>query len=178
MLNLESALIVPVPAAETLVGPFRDRYDPGAALGVPAHITILYPFKLPGAIDETVERELRRLFGSFGAFHFTLTAVRRFGDEGLYLAPEPAEPFRQLTLAAQAYSPETPPYGGQFSDIVPHLTVARRQAEKRLDAIACEFEAAAAGDLPIRTWASAVVLMDTVSGRWAVRAIFKLMDVT
>jgi hypothetical protein len=41
----ESALVVP--EAEPLVKPFRDRYDPSAAAGVPAHITLLYPFKQP-----------------------------------------------------------------------------------------------------------------------------------
>jgi hypothetical protein len=35
----ESALVVP--EAEPLVKPFRDRYDPSAAAGVPAHITLL-----------------------------------------------------------------------------------------------------------------------------------------
>jgi 2'-5' RNA ligase superfamily len=66
-----------VPAAEPLVSPFRDLYDPGAAIGVPAHVTILYPFKSPDAIDEVVRNDLRRCFSGFGAFDFALTAIRR-----------------------------------------------------------------------------------------------------
>ena len=43
----ESALVILVPEAEPLVRPFRHRFDPSAALGVPAHITLLYPFIAP-----------------------------------------------------------------------------------------------------------------------------------
>src|SRR5215216_5253276 len=38
-----SALIVAVPEAEPLVGGWRLRYD-DASLGVPAHVTLLFPF--------------------------------------------------------------------------------------------------------------------------------------
>jgi hypothetical protein len=75
MLKLESALVAPVPAAEALVGAFRDLYDPGAAVGVPAHVTILYPFKPPDAIDEVVHDDLRRCFGRLKAFDFALIIV-------------------------------------------------------------------------------------------------------
>jgi hypothetical protein len=67
----ESALVVLVPEAEPLVKPFRDRYDPSAAAGVPAHITLLYPFKPPDEIDSTVLENLRRLFCGFSSFRFS-----------------------------------------------------------------------------------------------------------
>jgi hypothetical protein len=50
MSPIESALVVLVPEAEVLVKPFRDRFDPLAAAGVPAHITLLYPFKHPDGL--------------------------------------------------------------------------------------------------------------------------------
>jgi len=53
-MSIESALMVLVPEDELLVKPFRDRYDPSAADGVPAHVTLLYPFKPPDEIDQTV----------------------------------------------------------------------------------------------------------------------------
>jgi hypothetical protein len=59
-LELESTLVVVVPEAEALVGSFRDLYDPIAAAGVPAHITVLYPFKSPEEVNETVMGDLRR----------------------------------------------------------------------------------------------------------------------
>ena len=47
MSSSESALVVLVPEAEGVVKPFRDLHDPSAAAGMPAHITLLYPFKHP-----------------------------------------------------------------------------------------------------------------------------------
>ena len=41
MTAIQSALVVLVPEAEGLVKDFRDRYDPSATAGVPAHITLL-----------------------------------------------------------------------------------------------------------------------------------------
>jgi hypothetical protein len=40
----ESALIIEVPAAEAVVGRHRSELDANAALGIPAHITVLAPF--------------------------------------------------------------------------------------------------------------------------------------
>ncbi|CAM5691577.1 hypothetical protein SCHAM137S_06449 [Streptomyces chartreusis] len=47
----------------------------------------------------------------------------------LYLAPEPDTHFRRLTDAITERWPENPPFGGQFDDVVPHLTVAQGQDE-------------------------------------------------
>jgi 2'-5' RNA ligase len=143
---------------------------------VPAHITVLYPFKRPDGIDGAVHDDLRRCFSRFSSFDFTLTAIRRFSDEVLYLAPEPEEPFRQLTLAVWGYSPETPPYGGRFSEIVPHLTIAQPRNGRPLSEIVREFKDASRGALPIHARASEVTLIDTMSGRWRISATFRLSE--
>src|SRR5438874_2395129 len=134
----ESALVVLVPAAEGLVRPFRDRHDTAAALGVSAHITLLHPFKPPDEIDAAVLGRLQTGFAGFAQITFTLAKVQRFPGV-LYLAPDPAEPFRALTRAISAWYPETPPYGGKWPDIVPHLSVANVTDERELDRIAGEF---------------------------------------
>jgi hypothetical protein len=92
----------------------------------------------------------------------------------LYLAPEPDESFRQLTLSIWNLFPETPPYGGKWPDIIPHLSVAQLANEQRLTAIAADFAMASQRKLPIRAIASKVALMDTRSGHWSVRAMFSL----
>jgi hypothetical protein len=84
-----SALVVLVPEAEASVKPFRDRYDPSAAAGMPAHITLLYPFKPPDEVDEAVLGNLRHCFTRFARIQFSLNSIRRFPVEVLYLAPEP-----------------------------------------------------------------------------------------
>jgi hypothetical protein len=169
----EAALVVLVPEAEALVKPFRDRHDPSAAVGVPAHVTLLYPFKPPDAVGAAVLDKLRHGFARFAPFRFSLGSIRRF-PEVLYLAPEPDEPFRQLTSAIWDWYPETPPYGGKWPDIVPHLSVARLADEQQLDRIAEEFARASHRTLPIGATAAEVALMDNCSGRWQVRATLGL----
>jgi 2'-5' RNA ligase len=171
MLPLESSLMIVVPEAEGLVKPFREKYDPSAAVGVPAHITLLYPFKSPTEINAIVLDNLNKCFARFPPFAFSLAETRRFGVQTLYLAPEPDEPFRQLTMAIWACHPETPPYGGRYSDVVPHLSVADQcRNERQLECIAVEFAAASLGELPIGARAAEVTLMDTTSGRWEIRS--------
>jgi 2'-5' RNA ligase len=171
---VEAALVVLVPEAEALVKPFRDRYDPSAGAGMPAHITLLYPFKPPDLIDEAVLDELRGCFAGFASIQFALGPIRRFPTEVLYLAPEPDAPFRALTLAIWQRYPQTPSYGGKWPDIVPHLSVASLADEQRLDRVTKDFVEASQTRLPIRATASKVALMDNRSGRWQVRATFSL----
>ena len=122
-----------MPEAEPLVKALRERFDSSAAAGVPAHITILYPFMPPGEITPEVVAELRDFFAQFAAFEFTLPELRRF-PEVLYLAPSPAEPFKALTHAVVERYPDYPPYGGGYSEVIPHLTIAdvdRSRATRR-----------------------------------------------
>lgn len=172
----QSALGVLVPEAEALVKPFRDRYDPSAAEGVPAHITILVPFKPPEALTAEVLETLRRLFAGFTRFTFALTEVRRFPDV-LYLAPAPDTPFQALTQAVVDRFPETPPYGGAFDHVVPHLTIAQTAEAEQLNQITQDFERASAGKLPISAAVTEVVLLDNASGPWRFRARFALSHI-
>src|SRR5216684_218718 len=174
MSPIESALVVLVPEAEAVAKPFRDQYDPSAAAGMPAHITLLYPFKAPREVDNITLGKLRDCFARFEPIQFSLSNIRRFQIEVLYLAPEPDEPFRQLTLSIWNLFPETPPYGGKWPDVVPHLSVARVTDEAQLTTIADDFAKAAQGKLPIHAIASKVALMEKRSGRWSVRAMFSL----
>jgi 2'-5' RNA ligase len=174
MSPIESALVVLVPEADDLAKPFRDQYDPSAADGMPAHITLLYPFKLPDKDDQAALDALCKRFQRFAPFQFSLASIRRFPDAVLYLAPEPDEPFRQLTLAIWDQYPESPPYGGKWPYIVPHLSLAWVSDEQKLDRIADDFAQASRGRLPIRATAAEVALMEKRSGRWSVRATFGL----
>ena len=169
----ESALVVLVPTAETLVKPFRDRYDPSAAAGMPAHVTLLYPFKRRDESSDGLLNELRHHLARFAPFTFSLRDTRRFPG-ALYLAPEPAEPFRELTLAIWRWYPDTPPYSGKWPDVVPHLSVANVADERELDRVADDFAQASAAVLPINATATDVALMDNSSGCWQVRATFEL----
>lgn len=138
----ESALIVAVPEAEPAVAALRAAYDPAASWGVPAHITVLYPFLPPERIDPRVLAAVRETVAAVPAFDLVLARTRRFGDQVLWLAPEPDAPLRALTAAVWARFPQAPPYGGQFAEVVPHLTVTDGQPP----------EVMAAADEQVRPW--------------------------
>lgn len=151
----QSALLLLVPAAEPAVGEHRARLDASARDGVPAHLTVLYPFLPPWLIDDVVLASLAGLFAGFPAFRFTLDRVGWFGDEVVWLGPHDEAPFRALTELVFAAFPGCAPYGGQYADVVPHLTVGHLGGVPALRAAG----EAAGHCLPIEASATEVTLM-------------------
>jgi hypothetical protein len=94
----QSAVLVPVPEAEPAVSRHRARLDRAAAWGVPAHVTILYPFATPPAITAATMAALAGAVASVHAFDCGFPATGWFGQDALWLAPRPAGRFRALTL--------------------------------------------------------------------------------
>jgi 2'-5' RNA ligase len=168
----QSGLIVEIPEAEPAVRQLRQRLDPSAAAGVPAHITVLFPFMPPNAIDAAVLAELGRLFAGARAFSVRLGHTDWFGDEVLWLAPRDPAPFRALTERVHAAFPAFPPFEGRFEDVVPHLTVADRQPLSDLRAA----EAAVQAHLPVEARVTAVTLItkQAAGARWSRTATFSL----
>ena len=177
-LDWESALLVPVPAAEPAVGQYRGRLDEAARDGVPAHITVLYPFLPPAGIDKTLLAALGRLFAGHAAFGFTLDKVGWFGEELVWLGPRDAAPFSALTDLAFTAFPSCPPYGGRHTEVIPHLTIGHAGGAQALGAAA----EAVRPWLPIEAVATEVILMvgprpgipGTPPGQWRTIATFPL----
>jgi len=170
-----SGLIIEVPEAEPAVGEPRSRLDGNARLGIPAHITVLFPFMPPAYIDDAVLRRLAGLFAAVPAFEHRLVRTSWFGEDVLWLAPDDDAPFRSLTELVHREFPDYPPFGGQYEDVVPHLTIADR----------CPFEQMRAAEhlvekhLPISCVARGVSLMvqRDASGAWTRSDWFALGDV-
>ena len=158
-----SALYLPVPVAEPLVAEHRLRWDPAAADGVPAHVTILFPFLDPARIDETVRAELRAIAAAVPRFTLRFERVGRFPDV-VWLAPEPVAPVAALTDAVVARWPDHPPYGGVFEVVVHHLTVADGAPEPVLD----ELERLLPAGLPLAQWVTELHLATRRAGAWSV----------
>jgi 2'-5' RNA ligase len=170
--ELRTALIVAVPDAAPMVDPWLERTCRARpSVGIPAHITLLFPFVPAAQVDNELMDDLRSLFARFAAFPFTLDRPERF-PEVLYLAPAPARPFTLLTEAIVTRYPECPPYEGAYDAIVPHLTVAQGDAAA-LD----EAEADIRSALPIESVAHEVLLLEELEPswvRWRTRARFQL----
>ena len=159
----ESAFLVRVPEAESLVGELRRRFDPSAALGVPVHITVLYPFMSSMLIDEGVLASAKRIVSAMKEFHFELNAIGRFPDAS-YLSPDPIESFVSLTQALVREFPNYPPYGGRFSTIVPHLTVADKSAANA--AIAEQELKVRIKNQPVQCECQHLELWENSTGKW------------
>jgi hypothetical protein len=85
-----TAVIVAVPQVEPLVSEHRQQLDVAAGWGVPAHVTVLYPFVEPEAISDTLITTLAAVVRSVSAFDVCFVRTRWFGQDVLWLDPEPA----------------------------------------------------------------------------------------
>lgn len=132
--DLRGTLVLPVPEAEPLVGRWRMEHDPPAPFGIPAHITLLFPFRPVRWLGEEGVAELAAIFRALPPGQFALTRVGRFSGV-IYLAPEPADPFIELTRRLSTRFGLLP-YGRADRGRTPHLTVARHEDAGFLDRIA------------------------------------------
>ncbi len=154
----QTALLVPVPAAEPAVGRHRRSLDPSAGWGVPAHVTVLFPFLPPSLVSDSVVARIEQTLRGVPAFDFALDRTEWFGDQVVWLAPEPDEPFRRLIRTLSDAFPECPPYGGAYDEQVPHLTIGQRSDDAALAALQVA-AASVATCLPLRTTADTILLM-------------------
>jgi 2'-5' RNA ligase len=168
----ESAVLVPVPEAEPVVSRHRARLDRAAGWGVPAHVTVLYPFVAPSAITAATIGVLADAVRSVSVFNCEFPATAWFGEKVMWLAPRPDGAFRALTCAVSAAFPRYLPYGGAHDDVVPHLTVGEIAAGGVAELRAAEADMLRA--LPVQARISRVWLMtgSTSPGSW--RAVAEL----
>jgi hypothetical protein len=158
----QSAVIVPVPDADSIVEGWRARYDRSAPLGVPAHVTVVVPFVPEPLLTGDVIGELAVLVQETGAIEASFRGFAEFPGV-LYMEPEPAEAFVGLTRRLMRRWPEYPPYEGQFGDDpIPHLTVAETPDPVLLDAIRADVSR----HLPFQSVLAMAWLMTFDGHRW------------
>jgi 2'-5' RNA ligase len=124
-----------------------------------AHSTLIYPFRATARIDAETVQAIESVLASFGSFDFTLTTVEYFRSPRvvLYLAPEPATPFKER---------------GVFDEFVPHVQVADEKEAETLAAIEVDVRP----HLPIRATAEEVQLVEHAPEGWRGRQSFKLAN--
>jgi 2'-5' RNA ligase len=140
-----------------------------ATAGVPPHITLIVPWLDVEDIDDEQLALLEGVAAKTAPFEFVLRSVDRFGCRVLWLAPDPAQPFLDLTEALEDEF-HTPPWAGEFKDVIPHLTVAHSKDGAELDEVA----AALARHLPIACQANELRVMLGDGARWWERAAVPL----
>lgn len=163
-------MLATVAGAEPLVEHWRRRFDASAAAGIPAHVTVLFPFLDVDLISAAVIGDLTTLIAGHDSFAVRFDECGRFPDV-LYLAPTPDQPLRALTESIATRWPEAPPYGGQFAEVIPHLTVAHGQPSRIFD----EVEAELADRLPVTATISSVSLFVSDGQCWRPHASFPML---
>jgi len=141
----ETALLITVPAADPVVGRHRSRLDRAAGVGVPAHVTVVYPFVPFGSLRDADLARLTALARTVPAFTLELASVGWFGEEVVFLEPTPCAPVLELIGKVGEAFPEFPPYGGEHAEPVPHLTLGHARPVHELRVA----EAAVVPHLPI-----------------------------
>lgn len=158
---------MPVATAGSALATALGGKAPDNSRDLPPHITVLYPFVPAHAIDSALEAAVVDVLAGVAPFRFRLARVASFPGV-LYFEPHPVEPFLELAEAFCARWPEFPPYGGEFDEIVPHLTVSIGEVPSGLVARLERL-------LPIEATAREVwLLTQGVDHRWTTRKRFHL----
>ncbi|HEY6569586.1 MAG TPA: 2'-5' RNA ligase family protein [Candidatus Limnocylindrales bacterium] len=165
-----SALVIRVELPAALAA-LRLRSDQNAADGVPAHVTLLYPFAEPAAIDAGVVGTVASIVGRHAPWSMVLGERRRW-PEVLYASVEPDAPVRALQAELAAAFPTLPLGWGEF-EFTPHVTIAEGPGAH---------DPAVAGDpawseLPLTQIVDAVeLIVRDADGRWRVDRQFPMRD--
>jgi 2'-5' RNA ligase len=103
----------------------RAELDPANAARWPFHLTLLHPFVERRQLDRERIEALAAFFRDRPPLLFELVRVEAFPGVVAYAAPEPAGTLTQVMRELWERFPETPPYGGAFTEAIPHATLCR-----------------------------------------------------
>jgi 2'-5' RNA ligase len=140
---------------------WRRRCVAQAAIGLPAHATMLYPFVAPERLGPAVRARLAEVARQHRPIAHVLDGPRLWPDV-VYLSLDPIEPFALLQNDLGRAFPGFPIYGPEFDlEFVPHVTIAE-------DGAGCvPLDDPAWRTLPRAAVASAIeVIARTAEGPW------------
>ena len=169
--DVETGLIVPVPALESFVCEHRSINPAVPPEGVPAHLTLLYPFLPPDRCAQA-HAEVEGFFAEVEPFEFELTEIGWFDERVVFLAPADPTPFVELTERLIGQWTQCIPYGGRHGGKhIPHLTLGIEGTPDQMASLATAVEAL----LPMTCLAEHAWLMigNSHSARWQHRDTFE-----
>jgi 2'-5' RNA ligase len=168
---VETALVIVLDDAEPFDQIRREYAIDTVALGIPFHLTLLYPFAPREELTDALLSETRAFFAARRQFEFELTRIATW-PRVVYAVPEPDDELRDLMQALFARFPQWPPYEGIHHEVVPHATLGE---EVDAATVRDEIERRVAPLLPRRCQARDVALLEEFEpGRWRERRRFPL----
>jgi 2'-5' RNA ligase len=119
---MESAVIVRVTLPDAL-DRLRLRFVRDADLGVPAHVTLLYPFVEAAALSTEIRAIIESIASRHPSFTFELSGPFQWPDT-VYAAVGPEERLLAIHRELAAAFPGYPIYGRPGFQLIPHVTIA------------------------------------------------------
>ncbi len=165
--NGQTGLVVPVPTADVLLASVGARYPGTVREGVPAHVSLLYPFVAAAELDEGITSALGELLAGQAPMRVQFAECYR-RDGFVALLPDPIDGLKELVSTTRRRWPDVVPYEGVYGDVEPHLTVAMRCSAET--AVAIEQEVTA--QLPISAELREAWLV-AFEGQWTLRGRFE-----
>ncbi|MFW2383415.1 MAG: 2'-5' RNA ligase family protein [Acidimicrobiales bacterium] len=158
-----SAVAVVVPEADELLS----AVGGSVSGGMPAHVTVTYPFLSPRRIQQSHRDQLRAIASASESFDLELATLRNH-ELITFLTVTPEEPVRTLTAAVLEDWPDHPPYGDSEVDVPPHMTLGINVLPEEIADTVEPF-------LPIGCKIDRLVLMVRgLSGRWRIAEEYPL----
>lgn len=163
----KTGVVIPVPEADALLASVAARFAGVVREGVPAHVSVQYPFVAVGQLDDRVIASLSELFAVQKPIPVTFAECRRSGGF-VYLCPDPAEDLAKLTAQLREQWPDVAFPAGADDEVGQHLTVAMRASEQAAEAI--EQQVIAALPIPAELREAWLVAFES---RWTLRGRFE-----
>jgi 2'-5' RNA ligase len=164
----ESALEIHVESLGAWLEPWRHATVEVANKGMPPHVTLLYPWRT-APLSEEDAGQVQKVLEHQPPFELRFSELSHFGKRLIYLAlDEQSEQTvkRLMNVLFDAF-PETPPYGGQFSDPTPHLTVAKAKDDEHFGQLMKEISERLEPELPVKHFVDKVsVVQQGSDGFW------------
>ncbi len=106
--NGQTGLVIPVPAANALLASMGARYPGTVREGVPAHVSLLYPFIAAAKLDEWVRSALDELF--LEQLPMTVEFAECYRRGGFVaLRPDPIDGLTELVSKTRRHWPDVVP---------------------------------------------------------------------
>lgn len=163
----QTGLVIPVPTADALLTAVGARYPGTVRAGVPAHVSLLYPFVAAAELDERVTIALGELLAEQPPMRVQFAECYR-RDGFVALRPDPIDGLKDLVSETRRRWPDVMPYEGVYGDVEPHLTVAMRCSAQ----VAVTIEQEVTAELPISAELREAWLV-AFEGQWTLRGQFK-----
>jgi hypothetical protein len=142
-----TAIVAPI-RLPTELAAIREAADRMAARGVPAHVTVLYPFLSAAELDSTVRDQVLEVAAHSEVFVASFDRAERH-DEMVWIVPADQRPFLRLTAGYFDRWPDHPPYGGLYDQLVAHLTLLETSDREALDRAVDALEGALPFDVAV-----------------------------